>query len=322
MTGHVPGRLVTFGEAMGLIVTSTIGTLDVAREATIGIGGAEANVAVGAARLGAAARWTGRLGRDAVGDLVEHRLRSYGVEVRAVRDDRFTGLMVRHRRTGRVVHVDYHRYGSAGSRLSVEDGVAAGLARADVLHLTGITPSLSDAARDTCFAAVDAAKRVGATVSFDVNFRTKLWAPDTARPVLADLAARSDVLFAGVEEARLLLGSEIDPAETDRLVLAAKLARHGPRDVVIKDGANGCTAVVDGTEYVLPAVPVDVVDAVGAGDAFVAGYLAEQLRGADSRARLRTALQVGAYAVSVPGDCELLPTRAELDQAPTIEVIR
>jgi 2-dehydro-3-deoxygluconokinase len=312
------GVLVTFGEVMGLISARSIGTLDVAREATIGIGGAEGNVAMGAARLGARTRWTGRVGRDAIGKLVERRLRADGVDVRAIRDDAFTGMMVRHQRTAGAVHVDYHRSGSAGSRLGPEDGVAAGIAADDVLHLTGITPALSASARAACFAAVEEAQAVGAAVSFDVNHRSKLWPLDVARGPLTDLAVRSDVLFAGVEEAGLLL----DSTQADAPALARRLAGLGPREVIVKDGARGCAAVIDGEELVLPAVPVAAIDPVGAGDAFVAGYLAERLAAEGPSVRLRTAVAMGAYAVTVPGDCELLPTRAELAEAHLTDVVR
>jgi 2-dehydro-3-deoxygluconokinase len=312
------GVLVTFGEVMGLISARSIGTLDVAREATIGIGGAEGNVAIGAARLGTPTRWTGRLGRDAIGDLVERRLRSDGVDVRITRDDAFTGLMVRHQRTAGAVHVDYHRHGSAGSRLGPEDDVTAGITADDVLHLTGITPALSPSARAVCFDALEEAQAIGAAVSVDVNYRRKLWPPDVARAPLTDLASRCDVLFAGVEEAGLLLGT----TQTDARPLARQLAGLGPREVIIKDGARGCAAVIDGEELVLPALAVPVVDPVGAGDAFVAGYLAERLAGEPPAVRLRTATAMGAYAVTVPGDCELLPTRAELAEAHLADVVR
>jgi 2-dehydro-3-deoxygluconokinase len=310
--------LVTFGEVMGLVSARSIGTLDVAREATIGIGGAEGNVAIGAARLGVSVRWTGRIGRDAIGDLVERRLRSHGVDVRAIRDDAFTGLMVRHQRTAGAVHVDYHRSGSAGSRLRPEDEVAGGISAGDILHLTGITPALSASAQAACFAAVDEARAAGAAVSLDVNYRSKLWPPDLARGPIADLAARSDVLFAGVEEAGLLL----DSAERDARGLARRLARLGPREVVVKDGARGCAAVIEDEEHVVPALAVTAIDPVGAGDAFVAGYLAERLAGECPAVRLSTATAMGAYAVTVPGDCELLPTRAELADAHLVDVIR
>ena len=105
--------LVTLGETMGLVAAGDIGPLEYARSFTFGIGGAESNVAVGVARLGGAATWLGRVGPDATGDLIERRLRAEGVHTLAVRDDAFTGLMVRYRRSGAYAHVDYHRAAEA-----------------------------------------------------------------------------------------------------------------------------------------------------------------------------------------------------------------
>jgi 2-dehydro-3-deoxygluconokinase len=318
MTRSTEPTLITFGETMGLISTRAIGTLDVARDAAIGIGGAESNVAIGAARLGTRVRWTGRVGNDAIGDLIERSLRAAGVEIRAIRDPHFTGLMIRHQRTSMSVHVDYHRQGSAGSHLRADDGLAREIRSTDVLHLTGITAALSATAREACAAAVQDAHSAGAAVSLDVNFRRKLWSAAEARPVLAELAASSDIVFAGIEEAQILLGS----TESNPRVLADHLAQMGPAEVVIKEGARGCTALIGGEHLSEPAVPVTPVDPVGAGDAFVAGYLAERLRGESAPVRLRTAAAMGAYAVTVPGDCELLPTRAELAAAHLVDVIR
>jgi 2-dehydro-3-deoxygluconokinase len=92
----------------------------------------------------------------------------------------------------------------------------------------------------------------------------------------------------------------------------AALAALGPAEVVVKDGARGCAALIKGERYDLPALPVTVVDPVGAGDAFVAGYLADRMAGAAPLDRLRTAIAVGAFSVTVPGDCEGLPRRSDL----------
>ncbi|MEV6495417.1 PfkB family carbohydrate kinase, partial [Actinoplanes sp. NPDC051633] len=136
-----------------------------------------------------------------------------------------------------------------------------------------------------------------------VNYRAKLWSRFDAAPVLRDLASRADLVFAGPDEAALFVGDE-EPL--------AGLARLGPAEVVVKDGARGCTALIEGSRYALPAPAVTVVDPVGAGDAFVAGYLADRMAGAPPEARLRTAIAVGAFSVTVPGDCEGLPRREDL----------
>ncbi len=300
----ITGGLVTFGETMGLVAADDVGPLEYARTFRLGIGGAESNVAIGVTRLGGRATWLGRVGSDATGDLIERRLRAEGVRTLAVRDDAFTGLMVRYRRTGERLHVDYHRAGSAGSRLSPPDLPAAEIESAAVLHVTGITPALSDAARQAVFAAVDTARSAGVTVSVDVNYRSKLWSRFDAAPVLRDLASRADVVFAGPDEAALFLGPDEPPLDG--------IAALGPAEVVIKDGPRGCTALIDGERLSAPALTVTEVDPVGAGDAFVAGYLADRLAGAKPVDRLRTAIAAGAYAVTVPGDCEGLATRADL----------
>ena len=295
--------IVTFGETMGLVAAAGIGQLEYAPACTFTIGGAESNVAIGVARLGGAAHWLGRVGPDAAGDLIERRLRGEGVTTTAIRDEAFTGLMVRYRRSGELTHVDYHRAGSAGSRLTAADLPVATLESAKVVHVTGITPALSDTARAAVFHAVEIARAAGVTVSVDVNYRAKLWSRFDAAPILRDLVSRADVVFAGPEEAALFLGDE-EPL--------GGLAALGPAEVVVKDGARGCTALIEGTRHTLPAPVVTVVDPVGAGDAFVAGYLADRLAGAAPAQRLRTALAAGAFAVTVPGDCENLPRRPDL----------
>jgi 2-dehydro-3-deoxygluconokinase len=301
--GGSAGGLFTLGEAMGIFVADGIGPIEHARAFTLAVGGAESNVAVGVARLGGSAAWLGRLGPDSTGSLITGRLTSAGVRVFAVPDEAPTGLMIRYRRSAQFIHADYHRAGSAGSRLTPADLPLPAIRAAGILHVTGITPALSATARATVFAAVEAARAAGVPVSFDVNYRGKLWSRFDAAPVLRDLAALSDVVFASPEEAALFVDA------TDPI---AGLAGLGPSEVILKDGAKGCTALIDGDRFTRPVLPVTVIDPVGAGDAFVAGYLAERLLGAAPAQRLQTAIAAGAFAVTVPGDCDGAPTRAEL----------
>ncbi|GAA2696107.1 sugar kinase [Actinoplanes palleronii] len=297
------GGLFTLGEAMGIFVADGIGPLDHAPGFTLAVGGAESNVAVGVARLGGSATWLGRLGPDSAGSLIAARLRSSGVRVLAVPDASPTGLMIRYRRSAQFIHADYHRAGSAGSHLNPADLPLSELESAGILHITGITPALSDTARATVFAAVEAARAAGVPVSIDVNYRSKLWSRSDAAPILRDLVTRADVVFAGPDEAAIL---------TDATDPVAGLAALGPTEVIIKDGARGCTALIDGTRLTADALPVTVIDPVGAGDAFVAGYLADRLTGAPPTTRLHTAITAGAFAVTVPGDCQGAPTRPDL----------
>lgn len=296
--------VVTLGETMGLFTATDAG----ARDFRLGIGGAESNVAIGVVRLGGTATWMGRVGSDAAGDLVRRELRAEGVDARTVLDPGApTGLMVKRRGAGGGTRVDYHRRGSAGSRLSPDDLDLDVIRAAGILHVTGITPALSASAAATVDAAIETARDAGVPVSFDVNHRERLWPGAEAAPVYRRLTARADVLLAGEDEARLLVEGD-SPVE-----LVRALAALGPATVLLKRGAAGCLALVDGDLLEVAAVPVEVVDTVGAGDAYAAGYLAELLAGVTPAERLRTAVRAGAFACLGPGDWESLPRRDELD---------
>jgi 2-dehydro-3-deoxygluconokinase len=292
---------------MALLWPPEVGPLRHAPALRLGIAGAESNLAVGVVRLGVPATWLGRVGDDEFGRLVTMTLRGQGVRTAAVVDpSAATGLMVKERRTPRSVRVSYYRSGSAGSRLTPEDVDPAVVADAGVLHVTGITPALSSTARDAVFAAVDIARTAGVLVSVDLNYRSALWSPDTAGPVLRDLVRRADVLLATEEEARLVVDGADDAALVDQLV------RLGPRHVLLKQGAAGSLSSIDGRIHRAPARRVDVVDAVGAGDAFGAGYLCGLCRELAVEERLDLATAAGAFAVTVPGDWEGLPSTADL----------
>jgi len=305
------GRLVTLGESLGVLRGSGIGTLAHVGELVVGIGGAEGNVAIGAARLGAAVTWMGRVGNDGLGRRVVRELRGEGVDVRAVVDaEAPTGLLLKETVGPGRTRVTYWRAGSAGSRLSPADAAGLELQPQDVLHVTGITPALSPSAHEAVWAAIAQARAAGAGVSFDVNHRASLWAdPAAAAAAYRELVAAADVVFAGDDEARLVLGSD----EADPAVLATQLAALGPREAVVKLGERGAVAWVHGEVLHQEAVRLtQVVDTVGAGDAFVAGYLAERLAGAAAVTRLATGAAAGAAVCLHPGDWEGAPTRAEL----------
>jgi 2-dehydro-3-deoxygluconokinase len=317
--------VVTLGETMAMLAGAQVGSLAHAPTVTVGIGGAESNVAIGLARLGVPVAWVGRVGNDSFGDLVLRVLRGENIHVVAHRDGEApTGLMVKEQRTAVATQVWYYRRGSAGSRLSVDDLPDDVIADAEVLHLSGITPALSDSAATAVQRAVEVARSAGTTISFDVNYRSQLWSPAQAAQALRPLVEVSDVLFAGVEEAAMFVENGTDVADgTDEAELAHALAALGPREVIIKRGAAGALALVEGKRYRQDAVPVEVVDTVGAGDAFIAGYLAERLAGADIQTRLRTGALVGAWACTVRSDWQGLPTRRDLGTSLSeIQVVR
>jgi 2-dehydro-3-deoxygluconokinase len=303
------GPLLALGETMALLTAAEVGRLRHAGSLTLGVAGAESNVAIGACRLGCPAAWVGRVGDDELGELVVSRIRAEGVDVGGVvRDpDAPTSLMLKERRTATMVRVRYYRRDGPGARLRPDDLDPGQVGAAGIVHLTGITPALSDSARATVEHAMELARAAGVPVSFDLNYRSALWSPERAAAVCRDLAARADIVFAGDDEAELL-GLAGGPAEQARA-----LAGLGAGHAVVKLGERGAVAFVDGAVHTVDPVPVRAVDPVGAGDAFVAGYLAETLAGRPVPERLATAAACGAFAVTVPGDWEGMPGRDELD---------
>jgi 2-dehydro-3-deoxygluconokinase len=317
--------VVTLGESMAALCSPAPGPLRQAHHLILSIAGAESNVAIGVRRLGHPSAWIGRVGADEFGSMVLERLRAEQVDVTGARTDPGapTGLLVKEQRTPDVTRVQYYRAGSAGSRLCPDDLAAETspaaqaahrlIADAAVLHVTGITPLLSASAAEAVRHAVDLAADAGVPVSLDVNHRTALGTAEQLRAALTPLLPQVSHLFAGEEELLLLAGTT-DEAEAVRRLRGSLPASAG---LIVKRGALGATLYgkdlpADAGALHQPAVPVRAVDPVGAGDAFVAGYLAGLLDGSPAPERLRLACLTGAFAVSVPSDWSGLPTRDEL----------
>ncbi|GGQ99147.1 sugar kinase [Streptomyces asoensis] len=306
---QAPPEVVTFGETMAALRAQ--GALRLGGSLGLSVAGAESNVAIGLARLGHRVRWAGRVGADELGALVLRTLRAEGVDTaHAVTDDtgRPTGLLLTEPRLGTLTRVSYYRAGSAGSAVRPADVLPALAAGTRVLHLTGITPALGPSAAEAVSAAATAAREAGVTVCLDVNHRSRLWTADRARAALRPLLARTDLLVASEDELPLVL-EHPGADETDAVheILAA-----GVGEVVVKRGARGASVFTADGVTDRAAREVDAVDLVGAGDAFVAGYLSGLLTGADTGARLHRAVTTAAFAVATRGDWEGLPTRDEL----------
>ena len=300
--------LVTLGETMALLTAEHPGPLAHVSTMGLGIGGSESNVAIGVQRLGGNAVWCGRVGADSLGRLVAREIRAEGVTVRITEDPAApTGLMLKERRTLSTQKVSYYRAGSAGSRISPSDLDLLLIAGASILHVSGITPALSESAAATVREAMDLARENGVTVSFDLNYRANLWAADAAGHSYRALIPLADVVFAGDDEAALAVGKAESPAE-----LAERMAALGPAQAIIKLGSEGAVAFIDGELFHQSAMPIQPVDTIGAGDAFVAGYLTELMAGSAPAQRLELAAKTGAFACLAYGDWEGLPRRAEL----------
>jgi 2-dehydro-3-deoxygluconokinase len=311
--------VVTLGETMVLLLAEQSGPM---REATTFrryIAGAESNVTIGLQRLEHATGWMSRIGDDEFGRAIIFRLRGEGVDTSHVRTDADapTGIVIRERRDVGPIEQVYYRRGSAASRLSPDDLDPPYLTQAKFLHLTGITPALSASARETVFAAAELARQSGVSVVLDPNYRSKLWDAETFRQVVCDLASRCDILLPGREEAELLTGSS-DPHRAAR-----ELRGLGPSTVVVKLGADGAMALTDDGLTHAPGQTVErVIDPVGAGDAFAAGFLAGLLRRFPLQDALALGNRCGALAMTAHGDMESLPYWRELNSDSATDVRR
>jgi 2-dehydro-3-deoxygluconokinase len=305
--------VVCLGESMVTFVPSRPGRLADVPSFHRAIGGAESNVACTLARTGHRARWISRVGADGFGDHLVETIAAAGVDVSAVRRDphRPTGIYFRtagERASGPgaapgAAEVVYYRAGSAASALAPE-----GVARADawsgrVLHLTGITGALSQSCR-ALMRRLTRREPGRPLVSFDVNHRPALW--HGADPWdSAELARGCDLVFVGEDEAQAAWGLP-DAA-------AIRAALPEPDTLVVKQGAAGATVFSGGERLFVPALTVDVVAHVGAGDAFAAGYLSATLRGLPVRDRVRHGHVLAAAALTEAGDLGTPPARAHAD---------
>jgi 2-dehydro-3-deoxygluconokinase len=276
--GSIAGRwlegvLVTVGETMAVLTPSTAESVVDAEAFRVDAGGAESNVAGHVVHCGRGARWYSRLGRDALGSRVYRILEQRGIDVSGVHwdDDSPTGLYVKE--PGGAVR--YYRSGSAASKLSPQDAGKIVLDDAAVVHLSGITPALSPSAARAIETVWERAHLRGIPVSFDVNHRPNLWSAERAAPVLRSLANRADIVFVGLDEAARLWGTTTPRDVRTLLPTAASL--------VVKDGAVGATVFDGDDEIFVPTPPVDVIEEVGAGDAFAGAFLASLMQGKDLR---------------------------------------
>ncbi|AKS33957.1 sugar kinase [Mycolicibacterium goodii] len=276
--------------------------------------GAELNVAVGLAALGVPAGLIGRLGADEYGSLVRTELRRRGVDDSAVETDP-------HRRTGhyskttgtdetgeRTTTSSYARAGSAASAMGPDlldrTAVSAMLDGAAIVHCSGITAALSDTCRALMCRLLTERPNISGVLSFDVNWREQLW-PDADPAVVVDLANRADLVLVGADEAIRVAGTG-DPGQLRRIL-------PSPQTLVVKDGARRAVAVDrSGDTTEVPALRVDVVEPVGAGDAFAAGYLSGLVRGEDTLTCLRRGHIGAAATLTVATDWAPPPPEAVL----------
>jgi sugar/nucleoside kinase (ribokinase family) len=306
--------VVTFGEAMLMLVADRPGPIEDAESFFKRTAGAETNVAIGLARLGFGVGWVSRLGTDSMARYLLQAMRREGVDCSHVVCDpaQRTGFQFK----GRVAGggdpaVEYHRKGSAASLMQPEQIDSPWLTAARHLHATGVFAALSDGCLATARRSIELMRSAGRTVSFDPNLRPTLWpSPERMRETVNDLAAQSDWVLPGIEEGRFLTGADSPEG------IASFYRDRGARLVVVKLGPEGAYFDGEAGNGRVAGCPVArVVDTVGAGDGFAVCVVSALLEGRSVADAVKRGAWIGARAVQVLGDTEGLPTRAQLEES-------
>jgi 2-dehydro-3-deoxygluconokinase len=301
---------VTIGETMAAFVPKEHGKLRYISGYQVRIAGAESNFAIGAKKLGCSARWISRVGKDEFGEQVLRAVRAEGVEAYAAADpDYRTGLMFKETSEGSETKVTYYRENSAASHLSPDDIREEWIADAKILHITGITPVLSESCRETIDRAMLIAEKHSVKISFDPNIRRKLWKGRDYTELIREYLSCAHYVLIGKDEAQVLYGT----GEIERL--REILFSSGRMEyLALKDGAKGATVASKEEIFPIPPYPCNKVDPIGAGDAFDAAFLVGMLEGKPLSECGFYGAVAGAKATETRGDIEGYLLREELEQ--------
>jgi len=294
--------LVALGEVLLRLAIPSPARFETARQLDLQVGGAEANVAAACARLGLSTAWISALPANPWGERIRRELTGHGVDcgyVRMTEGARVGVYFLEYGVAPRPVRVLYDRRDSAFARLTPAQVDWEPVRRARVVHLTGITPALGPAPRSL----IERALAEASTVSFDINYRATLWSSADARAFLEPVLARVRYLFIGQAEAQTLFGFTGSPEQT-----LDGLARLAPKATIsLQRGEEGST-VLDGGRLFRPSrrLTVQMVDPIGAGDAYAAGFLWASLRGRDLQEAVDSGTAVAALKCSTWGDIALV----------------
>jgi 2-dehydro-3-deoxygluconokinase len=297
--------LITLGEVLLRLAVPSPARFESARALDVQIGGAEANVAAACARLGLRTAWISALPDNPWGERVLRELTGHGVDCAYVKILPGTRLGVYFLEYGvapRPIRVLYDRRDSAFSHLTPDAIDWEPIRRARLVHVSGITPALGRQARMLVERIFDEAT----AVSFDINYRSTLWAPAEARAFAEAVLPRARFVFLGRTEAQTVFGLEGGAED-----VLNTLARRAPKaTIALLQGADGSAVLDDGRVW-CPTVrhTVQMVDPIGAGDAYVGGYLWATLGGRTSQEAVNIAATVAALKCSTWGDVALISAR-------------
>jgi len=302
--GRIMNDIITIGEAMIVFDPSATGPMRFVNNFEKKVGGAELNFAIGCTRLGLNAGWISRLGNDEFGKHIRNFARGEGVDVSQVDfiDGYPTSLNFKEIMEDGSVRTFYYRDKSPTLTIKPDDLDESYFKHAKILHLTGIYPAIDPVNRQVFEKAISLAKKHGVKISLDPNIRLKLWSKEEARNYLSEILPQVDILLAGDEEMEIIWGLK-DPE-----AIINKAKEIGIPYVAIKQGEKGSVGYHNGEVVTVEAFKArKVVDTVGAGDGFNAGFIYGLVNGWSLRKSLELGNTVGSMVVSVKGDNEGLP---------------
>jgi 2-dehydro-3-deoxygluconokinase len=295
--------IIAIGEPLGEFNQTRAGELNY----RFGHGGDTSNAIIAAARSGARTGYVTAVGDDSFGQSFLDLWRREGVDVSGVKVDpaAHTGVyFVTHGSDGH--EFSYLRAGSAASRMGPADVPAAMIAKAGILHVSGISQAISASAADMVFEAIRVAKAAGVTVCYDTNLRLRLWPLARARAVTNAAMAMADIALPGLDDARQLTGL------SDPDAIADFYLGRGSSIVAMTLGKDGALVATRNDRRRVPSIKVDAVDATGAGDCFDGAFLAEWLRTRDPFAAARYATAAAALSTTGYGAVAPLPRREQV----------
>jgi 2-dehydro-3-deoxygluconokinase len=301
----------TFGETM-IRLSSPIGQrIETVQSLDLRIGGTESNLSIALARLGRNVAWTSVLPTNPLGERIARELNWHGVDTSAVTwvDNERVGVYFLDTGSApRATQVLYDRKNSAVAKSTPDQINMDPVERTRILHLTGITVAISPRCAESCQELITRAKNAGATFTFDVNYRSLLWSPEEAQAGLDPVCKQADILFCGREDAETIWNITGDP----EAVINALHDRFGNEITVVTLGGDGAIVrMPDGLLRRTSSAAVDIVDPVGAGDAFAAGFLHGYLEG-DLERSLEYAPAMAALKMTISGDLAVISPK-ELD---------
>ena len=299
--------VVTFGEPLFLFYANETGKLEDVSTWSSALAGAETNVATGLSRLGHKTGFVTKLGNDSFGRFIKKAMEKEKIDTSDIKvmEDGRTGMYLKGKVEEGDPDIEYFRHGSAASQMTLEDFDEEYFDQAKLLHFTSIFSALSETNREFTFHVTKRMREMGKLVTFDPNIRRDLWEEDVMIKTINQLAENADVIIPGFSEAKFLSGySEYDDVAKFYLDKGVKL--------VVLTEAHGAYYATNEESGFIPGYKVNVVDTVGAGDAFTVGVVSAILEDLSVKDAVLRGNAIGGRQVTFEGDNDGLPTRDEL----------